>query len=60
MITQQLPQPRPASANRQLVRDISDDYALLNALNRQGWQISDADYKNDLYWATRTCKRLKN
>ncbi|WP_027469189.1 hypothetical protein [Deefgea rivuli] len=49
---------RPKGA--QLVRDVSNDYTLLNYLTRHGWRVTEIDDRAGWYWATRKCKSLKN
>ncbi|WP_410498124.1 hypothetical protein [Chitinibacter sp. S2-10] len=44
---------------RQLVRDISEDFSLLQFLTRHGWRITDADYKAGWYWAQRTSQQSR-
>ena len=45
---------RPTGA--QLVRDVSDDYTMLEFLTRHGWRVTEVDDRAGWYWARRTSK----
>ncbi|QLI80818.1 hypothetical protein HZU75_04330 [Chitinibacter fontanus] len=59
-LTPTIPNINHRPAGGQLVRDVSDDYTMLSFLTRHGWRITASDDRAGWYWATRTCKRLKN